>query len=225
MGQIALPLAAGSGASPPRIVVGGANAHVVEALGRSETWPFRTAVLFGPPRSGKSLIGRWFAEGGPDGEGGGETIDDAERMDETELFHRWNRAQGDGRPLLLICNREEDGGDGFDAEGPDGNGRGWAIALPDLASRLGAALHLSIGAPDDAMLAELIALHAERHRLVLGPEAAAYLVPRCERSHLGVERLVAAIDRISLERKHPPTLAVWRAALDEVTGPDQPRLL
>ena len=222
MSQIALPLGAGSGASSARIIVGGANAHVIEALGRADTWPFRTAILFGPPRSGKSLIGRWFAESGPNGDGGGETIDDAERMDETELFHRWNRAQELGRPLLLICNREEDDEGG---QGEGGDRRGWAIALPDLASRLGAALHLSIGPPDDAMLAELIALHAERRGLVLGPDAAAYLVPRSERSHLGVERLVAAIDRVSLERKHPPTLAVWRAALDEVTGPDQPRLL
>lgn len=210
MSQIALPLAVGSGASPGRIVVGNANAHVVDAFQTAVTWPFRTAILFGPPRAGKSLLGRWFAESGA-----GEVIDDAERMDETELFHRWNRAQESGRPLLLIVNREED----------DGEGRGWTIALPDLRSRLGAALHLSIGAPDDEMLAELIALHAERHRLVLGPDATAYLVPRCERSHLGAERLVAAIDRISLERKQPATLSIWRDALDETTGPDQPRLL
>lgn len=208
MSQIALPLAAGPDAGPGRIVVGNANARVVEAFGQAETWPFRTAILFGPPRSGKSLLGRWFAESGA-----GETIDDAERMDETTLFHRWNRAQESGRPLLLVVNREDE------------EGKGWTIALPDLKSRLGAALHLSIGAPDDAMLAELIALHAEHHRLILGEDAAAYLVPRAERSHLGVERLVAAIDRISLERKAPPTLAVWREALDETTGPDQPRLL
>lgn len=213
MNQIALPLATGSGAGPSRIVVGNANAGVIEAFSRAGTWPFRTAILFGPPRAGKSLLGRWFAESGADGQGGGETIDDAEKMDETELFHRWNRAQESGRPLLLICNREEE------------DGRGWTIALPDLASRLGAALHLSIGAPDDAMLAELIALHAERRGLILGEDATAYLVPRCQRSHLGVERLVAAIDRISLERKHPPTLAVWRDALEEMTGPEQPRLL
>lgn len=208
MTQIALPLAAGSGASSGRIVVGNANAQVIDAFGRADSWPFRTAILFGPPRSGKSLLGRWFAESGV-----GEVIDDAERMDETELFHRWNRAQESGRPLLLIVNREED------------EGKGWTIALPDLASRLGSALHLSIGAPDDEMLAELIALHAEHHRLVLGGDASAYLVPRCLRSHLAVERLVAAIDRISLERKQAPTMAVWREALDETTGPDQPRLI
>ena len=53
----------------------------------------------------------------------------------------------------------------------------------------------------------------------------AYLVPRCERSHIGVERLVAAIDRISLERKAPPTQGIWREALEEVLGPSEPRLL
>lgn len=200
MSQIALPLAAGSGAGPGRIVVGNANTSAIEAFARAQSWPFRTAILFGPPRAGKSLLGRWFAESGA-----GETIDDAERMDETELFHRWNRAQENGRPLLIVFNGEEEG---------------WAIALPDLASRLGAALHLSIGAPDDAMLAELIALHAQRRGLILGEDATAYLVPRATRSHLGVERLVAAIDRISLERKQPPTLAVWRDAVEETVGPD-----
>ena len=32
----------------------------------------------------------------------------------------------------------------------------WTIALPDLRSRLGAALQLEIGAPDDEMAGELI---------------------------------------------------------------------
>ena len=204
MSQIALPLGAGAFA-PSRVVVGNGNAAVVEALGHAETWPFRTAVLFGPPRSGKSLLARWFAQSG-----GGEVIDDADAMDESDLFHRWNRVQESGIPLLLVCNSDEGG---------------WTIALPDLASRLGAALHLVIDAPDDAMLADLITIHAEQRGLALGPDAIAYLVPRIVRSHLGIERTVAAIDRMSLERKQPPTLSLWREALDEVAGPSQPRLL
>ena len=101
----------------------------------------------------------------------------------------------------------------------------WRIALPDLASRLGAALHLQIGTPDDEMLGELILLHAEQRGLALGPDAVSYLVPRAERSHIGAERLVATIDRISLERKAPPSQGIWREALDEVMGPSEPRLL
>lgn len=202
MGQIALPLAPGGAGIAPRIVVGNANRAVVEALASAAAWPFRTALLAGPPRSGKSLLARWFAQ-----QGGGEAIDDAQGLDETELFHRWNRAQESGTPLLLVSRGE------------------WNIALPDLASRLGAALHLEIGAPDDAMLADLIALHAEMRGLALGPDALAYLAPRAERSHLGAERLVAVIDRLSLERKAAPTLSIWRDALEEVMGPEEPRLL
>jgi chromosomal replication initiation ATPase DnaA len=186
-------------------VVGNANRHVVEAIAVAASWPFRTAVLVGPPRSGKSLIARWFVESGA-----GEAIDDADRLDETELFHRWNRAQESGTPLLLVRSRSE--GE-------------WRIALPDLASRLGAALPLVIGAPDDEMLGDLIALHAELRGLALGPDATAYLVPRVERSHMAVERLVETIDRLSLERKTAPTLAIWRDALEELMGPQEPRLL
>ena len=209
MSQIALPLALAGSTGPSRIVTGNANAAVIEAFAKPEAWPFHTAVLSGPPRSGKSLLARWFAESGQ-----GEAIDDADLVDETELFHRWNRVQEDGKPLLLVNNCA------------DGTGEGaWWIALPDLASRIGAALHLEIGAPDDAMLAELIALHAEIRGLVLDGSAAAYLVPRCQRSHLGVERLVAEIDRLSLERKAAPTMAIWRDALEAIAGAEQPRLL
>lgn len=204
MSQIALPLHA-EGAGPSRIVVGKANSTVLEACAVAETWPFRTAVLAGPPRAGKSLIARWFADSGL-----GEAIDDADRLDETELFHRWNRAQESGTPLLIVCGA---------AQGA------WQISLPDLRSRLGAALQLQIGPPDDAMLAELIAAHAEQRGLALGPDAAAYLVPRIERTHMGVEQVVAAIDRLSLERKAPPGPGIWRAALEVVLGPDEPRLL
>lgn len=205
MKQIPLPLGAGAGARASRIVVGNANAAVLDAFAQAAHWPFRTAVLFGPPRAGKSLLAEWFVASGQ-----GEAIDDAERLHEAELFHRWNRAQESGRPLLIVANRPEDG---------------WSIVLPDLASRLGGSLHLEVGEPDDAMLGELIALHAELRGMVLGPDAVAYLVPRTIRSHLGIERLVAAIDRISLERKQAPTLAIWREALEELVGPGAPRLL
>lgn len=205
MKQIALPLSSAMPGRPPRIVVGAANAGVVEALSDTSRWPYRTAILFGPPRSGKSLLAGWFVE-----QGLGEAIDDADQLDEDALFHHWNRAQESGTPLLLVSGAK------------DGK---WNVHLPDLASRLGAALHVEIGAPDDEMLAELIALHAEMRGLMLDDSATGYLVPRCERSHMGVEMLVAAIDRLSLERKQAPTLAVWREALEETTGRPQPRLL
>nr|WP_115367447.1 ATPase [Alteripontixanthobacter maritimus] len=212
MSQIALPLALGDGnGEPDRIILGEANAAVVDALRSPAEWPYRTAILAGPPRSGKSLLAAWFAaQGASDttSEPGRILIDGADALDETELFFRWNRAQENDTLLLLVTDRQP-----------------WRIALPDLASRLGAALQLEIGPPDDVMLGELLQLHAARRGLSLDDGATTYLVPRMERSFAGVERIVAEIDRLSLERKVPATRMIWRAALDAVQGPEQARLL
>ncbi|AKH42161.1 hypothetical protein FHS61_003073 [Altererythrobacter atlanticus] len=200
--QIALPLVAGSG-GPSRIVIGEANAQVADALSDPSRWPFRTAVLTGPPRSGKSLFARWFAQSGR-----GEFLDDAHKLEEDAVFHRWNRAQEDGTPLLIVAG-----------EPP------WEIRLPDLRSRLGAALQLEIGQADDLMAGDLLLSMAEQRGLPLGTDAVDYLVPRAGRSFAELEQLVAVIDRLALERKVPATQSIWRAALEAVHGPDEPRLL
>lgn len=204
--QIALPLAPSGEGVARRIVVGNANAPVIEALQNPANWPFHTAVLTGPPRSGKSLIGSWAAGQGI------EVIDGADALDEAEVFHRWNAVQEGGskagKKLLLIADRTP-----------------WEIALPDLRSRLGGSLQLAIGEPDDAMAAQLIHAHAEARSLTLAEGAADYLVPRTRRSFADIEALVGAIDRISLERAAPATMSVWRAALEALHGPDQQKLL
>ena len=203
MTQIALPLTHSGPREPASIVLGEGNFRVAEALGASHDWPFGTAILAGPPRSGKSLFAGWFAS-----HTRGGAIDNADTREETEIFHAWNRAQEDGYPLLLTVSSE-----------------GWEIDLPDLRSRMGAALQLEIGPPDDEMAAELMLSHAAQRGLALGEGAAAYLVPRMERSHAAIERIVAEIDRLSLERKLPATMSIWRDALDAVQGPEQARLL
>ncbi len=202
MSQIALPLEARIKGDPDRLVVGNANSHVVEALSNPASWPFRTAVLTGPNRSGKSLLGRWL-------EGQGvSVIDGADDQGETKLFHRWNAAQESGEPLLLIADSQP-----------------WEITLPDLRSRMGGSLQLEIGEPDDQMAAQMIDAIAAQRGLSLGSGAADYLVPRAVRSFEALERLVVAIDRISLERKVPATMSVWRDALEAILGPEQKSLL
>lgn len=189
-----------------RIVIGNANEAVIEALQAPESWPFNTAVLTGPDRSGKSLIGRWASTRGI------AVIDGADSWQEADVFHRWNAVQAGGsdagQPLLLIADT-----------------RPWQIALPDLKSRLGGSLQLEIGDPDDAMATSLIEAHAEARALTLAEGAAEYLIPRTRRSFAGLEKLVATIDRISLERAVPATMSVWRAALEALYGPDQQKLL
>lgn len=204
--QIALPLSLADTIGAQRIIVGEANRAVVEALQSTENWPFNTAVLTGPSRSGKSLLGRWAAGHGVD------VIDEVDSLEEAQIFHRWNAVQEGGskagQPLLLIANSTP-----------------WEIDLPDLKSRLAGSLQLAIGEPDDAMAAQLIEAHAEARALSLADGAADYLVPRTRRSFADIEALVAAIDRISLERAAPATMSVWRAALEALHGPPQAKLL
>ncbi|TCD06331.1 ATPase [Erythrobacteraceae bacterium CFH 75059] len=202
MTQLLLPLdpaSAGAG-DEAGVLIGTANAAAVEALARPHSWPYRTAVLSGPPRSGKTLLGRWFAAGVR----AATVIDDAHREAEPVLFHAWNRAQEASAPLLLIAGTEP-----------------WMPALPDLSSRVQAALALSVGEPDDALLTALLRHHARLRRLVLDESFATYLVPRMVRSYAVAERLVAEIDRLSLELKIAPGRSVWRAALEAVCGPAQ----
>lgn len=202
MSQIALPLPHRTASDPRRLIIGNANEAAHHALSEPRSWPFGTAILAGPSRSGKSLLGKWADDAGI------VVLDDADTMDETKLFHRWNAAQEWRESLLLIVSAQP-----------------WEIALPDLKSRLGAALHIEISEPDDAMTAALIDAMAEQRGLALADGAAQYLAPRAERSFAGIERLVSAIDRLSLERKAPATMSIWRAALEQVLGPDQQRLL
>ncbi|WP_369027120.1 ATPase [Qipengyuania sp. RANM35] len=203
MSQIALPLSLSGSGETGVIVVGSGNRAVADALAAPETWPYRTAVLMGPSRSGKSLMARWFEKSGL-----GDAIDGADGLLQDEIFHRWNRAQESGTPLLLVVNGER-----------------WDITLPDLASRMGAALQLEIQPPDDEMAADLMLALAAQRGLALGEGAPAYLVPRMERSYAAIERVVGEIDRLSLERMAPATLSIWRDALEAVQGPEQGRLL
>lgn len=211
--QFALPLSLDQGAGASAVIIGSANEAAIAALSNPADWPFGTAILSGPPRSGKSLFAAWFMQQDRNAH---IIVDDADTVEQTELFHHWNSAREAGKSLLLTATDRE-----------------WVVSLPDLRSRLSAAMALSIGVPDDAMAADLIESHGAQRGLVLGEGAAAYLVPRIERSFAAIENIVAAIDRISLARKSAPTLSIWRAAVDAAQnperelggGPEQARLL
>ena len=193
-GQIALPLDwSAGGANDGPLIVGTSHADAVRYLRHVATWPVRTAVLTGPRGSGRSLMGRLFAR-----ESGGRVIDGHASVSEEEIFHAWNAAQASGTPLLII------------ADAPPSE---WAIALPDLASRLRAVPVLTIGEPDDCLARDLIdALFAQRG-MAISPDVAAYVVPRMERSYAMIHRVVAALDAASLEKGRAISIRLTRETL------------
>lgn len=196
MTQLRLPLGLEPDADEAGFIVGDANARAVHLLEHWSAWPVMAALLVGPPKSGRSRLGRIFAA-----RTGGTVIDDAERADEAEIFHAWNAAQRTHSPLLIIA----------DATPPE-----WSIRLPDLRSRLAATPVLRIDPPDDALFEALIRQALERHMLYAGPEFFNWLAQRTDRSYGAVDRITDRLAAEALVRDiRRVTIPFARACLSE----------
>ena len=193
--QFPLPLEWPVADSDEDFLVTDANRVAFTHFTRWPTWPVIATLLTGPRKSGRSLLGRIFVR-----KTGGRLFDHAEDHDEEELFHAWNEAQARRRPLLMIADRPP----------PD-----WSIALPDLASRIGATPQVEIGPPDDELIAGLIVKLLGDRGIAAPPDLADYLVPRIDKSYVAVQEVVDTLDRQILADRKRMTLAAARAALTD----------
>lgn len=194
MSQIGLPLAWPTDPQSDAFVIGTSNEHAARTLEHWGSWPVMAALLVGPRKSGRSLLARVFAA-----KSGGRIVDDAERVAETQLFHAWNAAQAERRPLLIVA----------DAAPPD-----WRIALPDLRSRLAATPVARIDEPDDPLMAALLERDFLRRGLDARPELIAWLTARLERSHVALIRAVDALDQEVLESRKRLSIPLARTTLE-----------
>ncbi|MBA2919405.1 chromosomal replication initiator DnaA [Sphingomonas sp. MAH-20] len=181
MNQMALPLGWPADERQEDFIVGESNARAVKHLEHWGTWPVMATLLVGPRKSGRSLLGRLFAR-----KSGGRLIDDADRRPEEELFHAWNGAQESHKPLLIVAD-----------EAPPA----WKIRLPDLRTRLSATPVISLGDPDDALAARLIEKLLLQRNLQVPPGLVPWLMPRIERTHIGIIQAVDALDEAALAKR------------------------
>ncbi|MBS0503988.1 MAG: chromosomal replication initiator DnaA [Proteobacteria bacterium] len=181
MSQIALPLGWPADERQEDFIVGESNARAVRHLEHWGTWPVMATVLTGPRKSGRSLLARLFVR-----KSGGRMIDDADRRPEEELFHAWNAAQETHKPLLIVTDHAPPV---------------WKIRLPDLRTRLSATPVVNLGDPDDALAADLIEKLLRQRNLQVPPGLVQWLVPRIERSHIGIIRAVDTLDEAALARR------------------------
>lgn len=182
MSQLSLPLDRPSGAREDHFLVGQANERAVQILSQWATWPVMTAIITGPRKSGRSLLARTMVA-----RSGGVMIDDADLQSETVLFHAWNEAQGERRPLFLVAN-----------EAPPL----WQIKLPDLRSRLGSSPIARIDAPDDQLAADILAQFFDRHELVAQADVVAWVIRRIERTYLAILRTGEALEEDASRRRN-----------------------
>lgn len=195
MSQLALPLDWPADPRDDEFLIGDSNARAVHQLEHWSTWPVMAVLLVGPRKSGRSLLARIFAA-----KSGGQLIDDAERQNETAIFHAWNHAQEVRRPLVIVA----------DATPP-----AWKIKLPDLRSRLAASPVARIDPPDEELMRTLLERLFLRRGLDARPEVIQWLILRIERSYIALLRTIDLLDQAVLARHKRLSIPLARATLAE----------
>lgn len=168
----------------------------IDQLSNWQNWPHGAAILVGQPRSGKSSMGQAFLKAS-----GGLFQDDADLLEDEKLFHLWNRAKNERRPILMASGK------------PVGE---WQVQLPDLRSRLAASQMISIPPPDDELVEGLVRHFFVRRGTAVTQDAIDFLLKRVERSYAFIETLADYMERVSRERQQPVNRAVARDALEQM---------
>lgn len=199
--------------------MGTANAAAAALVDRWPDWPAQTALLVGPPGSGKShLAAVWASRAGATvldlaalagtdplalAETGNVVVEDIDRSrsGDTALLHLLNAARQRGRYVLMTAGT-----------GP----RDWSTPVADLASRLRAATPVTIAEPDDELLAQvLVKLLADR-QIAVDRTVVDFVLRRMERSLAAANAFVAALDEASLAGKRAPSRALAAEVLERL---------
>lgn len=216
--QLALDLGYRPAFGREDFLVGPSNAEAAAWIDRWPDWPepARGLAIVGPAGAGKShLAAVWRAASGAalidatalSPESVPEALGTAENalvervdasMDAQALFHLFNMVV-ERRGSLVILSRVPP--------------TRLDIALPDLASRLATLPVATIGLPDEALLAGVLAKHFADRQVEVRDGVIAYLVNRMERSFDAAERLADRMDRAALEGDGKISMRVARQVM------------
>lgn len=209
--QMRLPLQSDLPEGADGFVVSDCNRAAVEALA---DWPNLIGgvmAICGPAGSGKSRLGQIWAErvgavafhGGEAAlidpleiEGRPVLLDRAMDADDETLFHLINLAQAPGGAMLMISRPAPSA---------------WAVALPDLRSRLDAVISVPVEAPDDAVLAAMLEARFAERGIRPAKDVIPYLLRRIDRSAAEAESVVERLDALH----RPVTRMLAREALED----------
>ena len=189
------------------------NADAVRALDAWPDWPGHALVLVGPEGSGKSHLARAWAkdadavvfERGMELaalEGRPVLVEDVDRRRSRDepLFHLINMAGVKGGGLLLTARKPP---------------VQWKTDLPDLRSRLNALTVAPIGAPDDALLRQVLEKFFRERNIRPADDVYEYLLRRIERSIPAAQAVVQRLDEAADEQQRGISRVLAREVLDD----------
>lgn len=218
MAQLPLTMPAQPGPKDLGWIQAPSNKQARAWLARWPDWPgpWRGLNIWGPPASGKTLLGQIFvrqtgavwldslpAASRPPPSAVPLILDnlaDSPAWDEEEVLHLINDSAAAGGGLLLLSERPV-------------AGMGWK--LPDLVSRLRSFAAEEIAAPDDAFLKALLDKHFVARQCLVPGSVLDYIISRMPRSHQAAALLAAEIDSRSLARGKPVTIALVRGLFEQ----------
>lgn len=197
------------------------NQIAVHWVDRWPGWPVHALILIGPAAAGKTHLARiWAERSGATVLTPGDLTDDllkqptsghlvidqadlaiGDRATEEVLFHLYNRARANGDQMLLTMRAAP-----------------FALnfTIPDLASRLRAALTIGIDEPDDELLSAVLVKLFRDRQVDVSDDVVRYLVPRIERSFAAANDLVARADTAALAEKRAVTIQLVRGLLQKM---------
>ncbi|MQY42845.1 chromosomal replication initiator DnaA [Epibacterium sp. SM1969] len=199
------------------------NAMAVALLDPAFHWPSGKLVLTGPKGAGKTHLAHvWARQSGawiipahalphedlPMLSEGPVVVEDVPDIaldpDAQEaLFHLHNLVLAAGHPLMMTGRAAPNL---------------WGLSLPDLQSRVQAATHASLEAPDDALLAVVLAKLFNDRQIAPKPDVIPYLVAHMDRTFATAAKIVEQLDQLSLAEKRSLTRPLAVRVLAELSA-------
>ncbi len=110
-------------------------------------------------------------------------VDDADKYEESEIFHIINTCAENNKNLLIV------------------SGNSWKPSLKDLQSRLNVIKTVSIDEPDDEMMEVIIGSEFSKRSVTIKKDVILYLKTRLPRDFSNIKNIIEEIDNFCLKNK------------------------
>jgi len=217
--QLLLDLGGAPSLTRDDLIVSPSNLDAASLVDRWPAWSGPYAALVGPKGYGKTHLAEIWSQRAQayrlDLEASSDADLDAaqagrpilidgltpENLNETQLFHLMNSVRNAQSHMLLTSDT------------PMAH---WPIETADLMSRIKSATTVSISAPDDALLAGVIAKLFSDRQIDVQASVIQYTAQRIERSLAVANQLVERLDNMSLANKKSVTKPLVKQMLDNI---------